>query len=142
MTLRSDFLDRLQAAGTDGLSARFEEVSLGPLPMAQIPQIIRGPARVADLEVEEALVQAAAADAATEDALPLLAFALRELWDRFGAERRLTLAHYRALGDSHAHLSPGECGQRPGRCGAGGAATDPGPAPRPAGGVRTGDGPP
>ncbi|NBW62200.1 MAG: TIR domain-containing protein, partial [Synechococcaceae bacterium WB4_1_0192] len=46
MTLRSDFLGRLQAASADGLSARFEEV------------------------------------------------------------RRLTLAHYRALGDSRAHLSP------------------------------------
>lgn len=106
MTLRSDFLGRLQAASADGLSARFEEVSLGPMPMAQIPEVIQGPARVAGLELEEAFVQAATADAATEDALPLLAFALRELWDRFGAERRLTLAHYRALGDSRAHLSP------------------------------------
>ena len=106
MTLRSDFLGRLQAAGADGLSARFEEVSLGPLPMAQIPEIIQGPARVAGLELEDAFVQAATADAATEDALPLLAFALRELWDRFGRDGRLTLASYQALGDSRADLSP------------------------------------
>jgi hypothetical protein len=106
MTLRSEFLGRLQAAEKDGLAARFEEVSLAPLPMAQIPAIIKGPARVAGLEVEEALVQQAAADAETEDALPLLAFALRELHERFGADRHRSLADYQALGDSKADLSP------------------------------------
>jgi hypothetical protein len=68
MTLRSEFLGRLQAAEKDGLTARFEEVSLAPMPMAQIPAIIKGPARVAGLEVEEAFVQQAADDAETEDA--------------------------------------------------------------------------
>ncbi|MFM7362383.1 MAG: NACHT and WD repeat domain-containing protein [Cyanobacteriota bacterium] len=106
MTLRSEFLGRLQAAETDGLTARFEEVSLAPLPMAQIPAIIKGPARVVGLEVEEALVQQATADAETEDALPLLAFALRELYERFGPDRQLSLADYQALGDAQAALSP------------------------------------
>jgi WD40 repeat protein len=106
MTLRSEFLGRLQRAEKDGLTARFEEVSLAPLAMAQIPAIIKGPARVAGLEVEEALVQQAAADAETEDALPLLAFALRELNERFGADRHLSLADYQAMGDAQADLSP------------------------------------
>jgi hypothetical protein len=39
---------------------------------AQIPEIIKGPARVAGLEVDEDFVQKAADDAATEDAQPLL----------------------------------------------------------------------
>jgi hypothetical protein len=45
-------------------------------------------------------------DAATDDALPLLAFALRELYDRFGQKRHLTLEAYRALGDDAGQLSP------------------------------------
>ena len=106
MTLRSEFLGRLQAAEKDGLSSRFEEVSLAPMAMAQIPAIIKGPAKVAGLEVEEAFVQQAAADAETEDALPLLAFALRELHERFGGDRHLSLADYQALGDAQAALSP------------------------------------
>jgi len=105
MTLRSEFLGRLQAAEKDGLTARFEEVSLAPMAMAQISEIIKGPAKVAGLEVEEAFVQQAAADAETEDALPLLAFALRELYERFGADRHLSLADYQALGVKD-HLSP------------------------------------
>ncbi len=106
MTLRSAFLGRLQAAEKDGLSARFEEVSLAPVAMAQIPAIIKGPAKVAGLEVEEAFVQQAAADAETEEALPLLAFALRELNERFGGDGHLSLADYQALGDAQAALSP------------------------------------
>jgi WD40 repeat protein len=106
MTLRSEFLGGLQAAEKVGLTARFEEVSLAPLPMAQIPAIIKGPAGVVGLEVEEAFVQQAAADAETEDALPLLAFALRELNERFGGDRLLSLTDYQALGDAKDDLSP------------------------------------
>lgn len=51
-------------------------------------------------------MQEATRDAATEDALPLLAFAMRELYDRFGRGGHLDLAHYRALGDPAAGLSP------------------------------------
>jgi hypothetical protein len=40
MTIRSDFLGQLQSAAA--LTARFEEFSLGPMPLARIPQIIRG----------------------------------------------------------------------------------------------------
>lgn len=104
MTLRSDFLARLQAA--EAMTIPFDQLLLPPLPMERIPEVIEGPARVAGLAVEPAFVQAAAADAETDDALPLLAFALRELVDRFGASRRLSLESYRALGDPAAGLSP------------------------------------
>lgn len=53
MTLRLEFLGRLQAAEKDGLKAGFEEVSLAPMPMAQMPETIKRPAKVAGLEVEE-----------------------------------------------------------------------------------------
>src|SRR5271165_4286960 len=103
MAMRSDFLGRLQSAAA--LTARFEEFSLGPMPARRIPQIIQGPAKVAGVDVEEAFVQQAARDAATEDALPLLAFALRELWDR-SSNKVLGLDGYKALGDEKAGLTP------------------------------------
>ena len=85
---------------------RFEEFSLAPMPFARVRQIIEGPARVAGLQVEEGLIVAATADAGTDDALPLLAFTLRELYDRHGASHQLLLAHYRELGDLAAGLNP------------------------------------
>jgi WD40 repeat protein len=104
LALRSDFLEPLQR--TEPLAGKFEEFSLGPLPLARVPQIIEGPARVAGLKVDDGLVLEASRDAATEDALPLLAFALRELKDRHGNDDRLTLDDYRALGDPREGLSP------------------------------------
>ena len=56
--------------------------------------------------MDNALVDAAMKDAATDDALPLLAFALREIYDRFAASRRLTLAEYLVFGDTTAGISP------------------------------------
>ncbi|QIO48709.1 TIR domain-containing protein (plasmid) [Rhizobium leguminosarum bv. trifolii] len=103
MAIRSDFLGQLQSTAT--LTARFEEFSLGPMPLTRIPQIIQGPAKVAGVNVEDAFVQQAARDAATEDALPLLAFALRDLWDR-SPNKELSLDSYQSLGDAKAGLSP------------------------------------
>jgi WD40 repeat protein len=104
LALRSDYLGQLQEA--PALTAPFEEFSLKPMPLARVRDIIDGPARVAGLSVDDALIVAAMNDAATDDALPLLAFALRELYDRFGQKKQLTLEAYRALGDDAAHLSP------------------------------------
>ena len=110
MTLRSEFLGRLQAAEKDGLTARFEEVSLAPMPMARIPEIITGPAKVAGLEVEEDFVKEAVMHAKTEDALPLLAFTLSDLYKRFGRDDRLTKDEYLSMGNGMVgdkdYLSP------------------------------------
>jgi WD40 repeat protein len=115
MTLRSDYLGRLQQSG---IHAKVEEFSMKPMPLERVSDIIRGPAQRARLAVDDALIMAAMRDAATEDALPLLAYALRELYDRFGQSdrpvqndplaqnRRLTAENYRALGDEAAQLSP------------------------------------
>ena len=104
MTLRSDFLGYLQAA--EGLTVPLQELSLAPLPGERIAEIIKGPAQVAGIELEEAFVQAAVQDARTDDALPLLAFALRELHDRYGQDRLFSLSDYRALGNAQEGLSP------------------------------------
>ncbi|MGE0036139.1 MAG: TIR domain-containing protein [Xanthobacteraceae bacterium] len=103
--MRSDFLDLLQRA--DALTAPFEEFSLKPMPLARIAEIVQGPARIAGLSVEDALVARIAQDAATEDALPLLAFALRELYERFARKNKaLTFDDYQHLGDAALDLSP------------------------------------
>lgn len=104
LALRSDYLGQLQEA--PALTAPFEEFSFKPMPLARVRDIIEGPARVAGLTVDDALIVSAMHDAATDDALPLLAFALRELYDRFGQKKHLTLEAYLALGDESAHLSP------------------------------------
>jgi TIR domain/AAA ATPase domain len=104
LTMRSDYLERLQSATK--LKAPFEEFSLGPLPLSRYAQIIEGPARVAGIGIEDEFVQQASRDAETEDALPLLAFALRELYDRNVKHDNLTLAEYRGLGDPKEGLTP------------------------------------
>jgi len=104
MSLRSDFLGWLQQ--DPRLKAPFEQFSLKPMPLERVRAIIEGPAKVAGIAVDDGLVTAAIADARTEDALPLLAFALRELYDRFASSSRLTAESYRALGDPQAQLSP------------------------------------
>ena len=104
MALRSDYLGLLQSV--EHPRVRFEEFSLGPMPLARIPQIIKGPARVAGLHVDDAFVQQAVRDAETTDALPLLAFALRELYDRASDDHYLSLAKYNAMGDAEAKLTP------------------------------------
>lgn len=104
LVMRSDCLDHLQRA--DSLKVAFDEVSLKPLPIVRINEIIRGPAAVAGLTVEEELVTAATRDAQTSDSLPLLAFALRELHDKHANNRTLTLAAYRDLGEPKYDLTP------------------------------------
>ncbi|HYC66164.1 MAG TPA: TIR domain-containing protein [Reyranellaceae bacterium] len=105
MAMRSDSLDRLQR--TEELAAPFEEFSLKPMPLQRIPEIVEGPARIAGITVEGALVVQLAADANTEDAMPLLAFALRELYEAYGrAKKALTLDDYLRLGDPQLGLTP------------------------------------
>jgi hypothetical protein len=96
VTIRADHIDALQKEAA--FADRLELLAILPMPIVRLPQIIKGPARRVDLSVDDALVEAIRADATTSDALPLVAFLLRELYDRYGkAARRLELAHYDAL---------------------------------------------
>lgn len=104
LSMRSDFLSALQVAS--GLHAPFEEISIRPLPLERIGEIIRGPAKVAGIEIDDRIVPLAMRQAATSDALPLLAFAMRELWESFGAQKVLSLAAYESLGDANIGLNP------------------------------------
>ena len=107
LTLRSDFLDRLQAA--PGRSFDIVPFTLDPLPKDRIPDIIRKPARVVGLTIDEGVVQAAIRDAGSVYALPLLAFALREIYEADKAKDdkgHWTLEDYEVLGDPAAKLNP------------------------------------
>lgn len=93
-TLRSDFLGSFQ----DHPAMRGLRVETFPVPQMEVDDfasVIEGPARVAGLELGPGLVQAMVSDTKTSDALPLLAFTLRELYEGFGEDKRLTLEDYR-----------------------------------------------
>ncbi|MFN9619031.1 MAG: TIR domain-containing protein [Synechococcaceae cyanobacterium] len=104
MTIRADAMGSLQAL--PALVNTLDTLPLGPLSLDRYREIIEGPARVAGLKVEPAFVERAIHDTATEDALPLLAFALRRLHEQYGADGVLSLSDYQALGDPAAGHSP------------------------------------
>jgi tetratricopeptide (TPR) repeat protein len=103
-TVRSDVLDELLRSHQFTLP--FEDYVLRPMPLDRLPKIIEGPAAVGALTVEKGLSQRIAEDVKSTEALPLLAFALRELYDRFGQDRRLAIDDYEKLGDPVVQLSP------------------------------------
>lgn len=102
LTLRSDHLDDLQQA----TSLPFEPFTLDPLAKESIPAIVRGPARIGHIAVDDAFVASLMDDVEGPAWLPLVAFALRELYDRFGGDGAITLEEYRTLGDATAGLNP------------------------------------
>ena len=103
-TLRSDFLAAFQGhEAVEGLS--YEPLPLSPMALTDFVQVIEQPPRVAGVEVEAGLSQEMIKDAATDDALPLLAFTLRELWDRHGQNGRLTRDDYKRMGGLQGSLA-------------------------------------
>lgn len=93
-TLRSDFLGSFQEHPTiRGL--RVEPFTVPQMAVDDFATVIEGPARIAGLELGPGLVQAMIGDTKTSDALPLLAFTLRELYEGFGEDKLRTLEEYR-----------------------------------------------
>ena len=102
-TIRSDRLGVWQQHGSIKATAEhgelpFEMLPLGPMPMARIGEIVRGPAAYEDLRIDDDLVDAIRADTVTPDALPLLAYTLQYLHRHFAADGHLTLPDYRSFG--------------------------------------------
>jgi AAA ATPase domain/TIR domain len=102
-TMRSDFLGEFQAVRALHDPAydhdfAYQAVPVDPMPERNFVEIIRGPARLAGLQLEYGLVEAMVADTVTRDALPLLAFTLRRLYDRCGEDGRLEIHEYDDLG--------------------------------------------
>jgi WD40 repeat protein/class 3 adenylate cyclase len=98
ITLRADFYDRplLYRGFADLFKSRVE--ALVPLSPEELERAISGPAERVDVSLEPGLVAAMLADVAEEPgALPLMEYALTELFDRREG-RVLTLAAYREIG--------------------------------------------
>jgi WD40 repeat protein len=103
-TMRSDFLAKFQDTPSL-IDLPYESLPVGPLSPSDISQIIEQPARIAGVDVEPGLVQAMIADCEGGDALPLLAFILRELYERTDTAGRMDVAAYRHLGGLHGAVA-------------------------------------
>jgi hypothetical protein len=96
-TLRPEFLAQLLAS-PELASLPTRVSTLRPLRREALATVIKGPARLAGIEIEEQLVERLVADTDSGEALPLLAFTLQQLADGVGRGGRLSAARYEQLG--------------------------------------------
>ncbi len=102
--MRSEFLDDLRdLPALAGVA--IEAYVLAPLDREMLRDVIEQPARVARLRLENGLAAALVADTDSGEALPLLAFTLRQLADGLPAGGTLSLARYRDLGGVRGALT-------------------------------------
>lgn len=102
-TMRSEFLGAFQTHPFLNDLAypepfRYRELTVDPLPVTRIKEVITGPAERVGLRVQDELVGRLVSDTVTGEALPLLAFTLRSLWERRGSDELLELQDYEQLG--------------------------------------------
>ncbi len=102
--MRSEFLDDLRdlpaLAGVP-----IEAHVLAPLDRETLRDVIEQPAKVARLRLENGLAAQLVADTGSGEALPLLAFALRQLADGLPVGGTLTLTRYHNLGGVRGALT-------------------------------------
>jgi WD40 repeat protein len=95
--VRSEFLST--APERAGLAEAIDDpLVIEPLSRTRLPEVIERPAERAGLEFAPGLVERMLEETAGGDALPLLAYTLRELSHRAGPDGRVTIADYEALG--------------------------------------------
>ena len=97
-TLRSDFLGSLQLHPSRLESLAGAPILLGPMDVDGFRQVIEGPARRVGLRLDTGLSDRLVRDTPSGDALPLLAFTLRELWVGRADGAGLTLQQYDDFG--------------------------------------------
>ncbi len=96
-TIRSDTFSSFQTK-SNFEDFMYQTIPISPIPKRNLPQVIEGPAKLANVKFESGLISRLVGDAETDDALPLLAFTLRELYERYGKDRRLEIQDYEDLG--------------------------------------------
>ncbi len=102
--MRSEFLDDLR--DLPALTGRrIEAHVVAPLDREMLRDVIEGPAKVARLRLDNGLAAALVADTDSGEALPLLAFTLRQLADGLPAGSTLTLTRYHDLGGVRGALT-------------------------------------
>ncbi|MGH3698397.1 MAG: TIR domain-containing protein, partial [Pseudonocardiaceae bacterium] len=95
--MRSEFLDDLRDL-PELTGVRIEAQVLAPLDREMLREVIEQPARVARLRLDNGLAAALVAGTGSGEALPLLAFTLRQLAEGLPPGGTLTLARYHDLG--------------------------------------------
>ncbi|MGH9438481.1 MAG: helix-turn-helix domain-containing protein, partial [Terriglobia bacterium] len=97
-TIRADFAHRLLSHRRFTDATQDSDVKIGPMNREELDSVIRNPASLQGVRFEDGLAERILSDAGVEPgALPLLEFALTELWSR-QADRMLTHAAYEQLG--------------------------------------------
>ena len=94
-TMRSDFLNPFQLF--PGASEEYEKITLDPMPKERFGKVIEGPAERFGLRRDSGLTERLVEDTAYDDALPLLAFTLKELYGKCELDGRLSIKAYEAL---------------------------------------------
>jgi hypothetical protein len=97
-TLRSDFYGLLQLHPSALHRRAGDPIPLGPMDVDAFRQVIEGPAQRVGVRLETGLSDRLVRDTPSGDALPLLAFTLRELWDGRADGAGLTLKQYDDFG--------------------------------------------
>ncbi|QOR61230.1 TIR domain-containing protein [Sulfurovum sp. ST-21] len=97
-TLRADFLKEFQAdKALKPICKTMELFALTPLRKENVSSIIKDPAVVAGIDIDERLIEKIKEDMQTTDALPLLALGMSELYQKYGKSGQITLEGYKAL---------------------------------------------
>lgn len=96
-TLRSEFLGAM-ARDPDLAALVQEPVVVGPLPRSRLPEVIEGPARRAGVSFGPGLVQRMVEETTAGEALPLLGYALQQLYQRRQPDGLVTMDAYVAVG--------------------------------------------
>jgi WD40 repeat protein len=97
-TLRADFLGHVLTHPDLGRRLQDRLLTISPMDPAALERAVTEPARTCDVTYENGLARQIAVDATGGDGgLPLMQFALTELWPR-QRQRRLTFAHYHEFG--------------------------------------------
>ena len=104
LAIRADVKNEL--ASVHALVNQFESLTLGPMPMERYRAVIKGPAQVAGLKVDDEFIDTAVRDSETRDALPLLAVALHDLYKRVGKNAPLSMEAYHSMGNAAEGLTP------------------------------------
>ena len=105
VTIRTDHVDALQTAPQLNAVRSVVFDDLKPMPEAEFKEVIEGPARRATqggraLEIDPELVERLLVDDTKgADTLPLLALTLARLYTDYGADGRLGLSEYIAMGE-------------------------------------------
>jgi tetratricopeptide (TPR) repeat protein len=97
-TIRADFANRLLSHRRFTDAIQDADVKIGPMNREELDSVIRRPASVRNVRFEEGLAERILNEAGVEaSTLPLLEFALTELWGR-QTERTLTHSRYEQIG--------------------------------------------